>query len=80
MLTWDPSVTDGMSTLGCYNRYYNFLFFFLGILEKVRPGFLEYCAGCCFCLMLRREICILLHFSCFVVVVVLSLFCTYLFG
>jgi hypothetical protein len=40
----------------------------------------EYCSGCCFCLMLRCEICILFHFSCFVVVVVLLLCCTYLFG
>jgi hypothetical protein len=23
-LIWDPSVTDGMSRLGSYNRYYNF--------------------------------------------------------
>jgi hypothetical protein len=44
-----------------------FLFYFLGILEKVHPVFLEYFAGYCFCLMLRCEICILLHFSCFVV-------------
>jgi hypothetical protein len=34
VLTWDPSVTDSMSTLGCYNRYYNFPIIFLGIPEK----------------------------------------------
>jgi hypothetical protein len=27
VLTWDPSVTDSMSTLGSYNRCYNFSYF-----------------------------------------------------
>jgi hypothetical protein len=35
MLTWDPSVADGMSTLGCYNRYYSFIYFYcFGTLKK----------------------------------------------
>jgi hypothetical protein len=42
-----------------------FLFYFLGILEKVRPVLLEYCVGCCFCLILKCEMYILLHFSLF---------------
>jgi hypothetical protein len=70
-----------MSTLGCYNRYYNFSYFnFFATLKKVHPVVIEYCSGCCLCLMLRCEICILFHFSCFVVVMILSLYCTYLFG
>jgi hypothetical protein len=56
VLTWDPSVTDGMSTLGCCNRYYNFFYlYFFGTLEKVRPVVIEYCYGCCMCLMLNYE-------------------------
>jgi hypothetical protein len=34
VLTWDPSVTDGMGTLGCYNRYYNFPILFLRFSGK----------------------------------------------
>jgi hypothetical protein len=46
VLTWDPSVTDGMSRLGCYIRYYNFFYLnFFGNLEKVRPVVTEYCLG-----------------------------------
>jgi hypothetical protein len=34
VFTLDPSVTDGMSTLGCYNRYYNFPIFLLRYFGK----------------------------------------------
>jgi hypothetical protein len=30
--------------------------------EKVRPVDREYCSGCCSCVMLSYEICILFHF------------------